>query len=128
MSADRRPASPDRQETLRVHVRSLDADRSLVTAAGALDLHTAPQLAGILQPLLLTDGHSVLVDLSGLAFLDSTGLTCLIAAYRTTRNTGARLALITPSERVRHMLALTGTDQVLPSYPTLDSVPDGPAR
>ncbi|MEV6960685.1 STAS domain-containing protein [Streptomyces sp. NPDC051207] len=127
MSADRRPASSDRQDTLQVHARSLDADRSLVTAVGALDLQTAPQLAGTLQPLLLTAGHTVLVDLSGVVFLDSTGLTCLIAAYRTTRNTGARLALIAPSERVRHMLALTGTDQVLSSYPTLDSVPDGPA-
>ncbi|MEW2286387.1 STAS domain-containing protein [Streptomyces sp. NPDC047841] len=119
-----RPASRDHQHTLRVHVRRLSARRHLVTVAGALDLHTAAHLADALRPLVLTGGHSVLVDLSGVGFLDSTGLTCLIAVYRTARGTGARLALIAPSERVRRMLALTGTDQVLHSYATVDSVPD----
>ncbi|CAL9657187.1 hypothetical protein SUDANB126_06851 [Streptomyces sp. enrichment culture] len=71
------PASPGRQDTPQVHVRSLDADRFLVAAAGALGLRTAPQLAGTLHPLPLTGGHRVLVDLSGIAFPDSTGLTCL---------------------------------------------------
>jgi anti-sigma B factor antagonist len=119
-----RPAGPDRRSHLDVQARALDADRFLVTAAGALDLLTAPQLADALQPLLDTGGRTVLVDLSAVTFLDSTGLTCLIAAYRTTRNTGARLALIAPSPPVRRMLDLTGVDQVLRSYPTPDGVPD----
>jgi anti-sigma B factor antagonist len=123
MSTDQ-PAPDDQWDALRVHARPLDAGRHLVTVEGALDLHTASQLADVLQPLLLTGGQSVLVDLSGVAFLDSTGLTCLIAAYRTARSTGARLALIAPGERVRRMLALTGTDRVLHSYATVDSVPD----
>ncbi|MFF8910257.1 STAS domain-containing protein [Streptomyces olivaceoviridis] len=123
MNTDR-PASRDRPHTLRVHVHRLSTDRHLVTVVGDLDLHTASHLADALQPLVLTDGHSVLVDLSDVTFLDSTGLTCLIAVYRTARSTGARLALIAPSERVRRMLALTGTDQVLHSYATPDSVPD----
>ncbi|GHA48017.1 MULTISPECIES: STAS domain-containing protein [Streptomyces] len=123
MNSDR-PASRDRPHTLRVHVRRLSTGRHLVTVVGDLDLHTASHLADALQPLVLTGGHSVLVDLSDVTFLDSTGLTCLIAVYRTARSTGARLALIAPSERVRRMLALTGTDQVLRSYATPDSVPD----
>ncbi|CAL9331267.1 Anti-sigma-B factor antagonist [Streptomyces sp. enrichment culture] len=125
MSIDR-PASSDRQDTLELRVRSLRADRSLVSVFGDLDLHTAPRLADVLQPLLHNSGHSVLVDLSGVTFLDSTGLTCLIEAYRTARTTGAGLMLIAPSERVRRMLALTGADQVLRSYPTVDAVPNGP--
>ncbi|MFJ5995177.1 STAS domain-containing protein [Streptomyces sp. NPDC092370] len=120
-----RPASSDRQATLELQVRSLNADRFLVRVLGDLDLHTASRLADVLQPLLRSSSHSVFVDLSGVTFLDSTGLTCLIAAYRTARHTGAGLVLIAPSERVRHMLALTGTDQVLHSYPTVDAVPDG---
>ncbi|MFF5536371.1 STAS domain-containing protein [Streptomyces cinerochromogenes] len=118
------PASRDRRHTLQVQVRPLSTDRHLVTVVGDLDLHTASRLADALQPLVLTGGHSVLVDLSDVTFLDSTGLTCLIAVYRTARSTGARVALIAPSARVRRMLALTGTDQVLHSYATLDSVPD----
>ncbi|MEW2511242.1 STAS domain-containing protein [Streptomyces sp. NPDC046870] len=123
MNTDR-PAFRDHQHTLQVRVRRLSTGRQLVTVAGALDLHTASHLADVLQPLVLTGGQSVLVDLSGVGFLDSSGLTCLIAVYRTARSTGARLALIAPSERVRRMLALTGTDRVLHSYATVDSVPD----
>ncbi|MFE9676779.1 STAS domain-containing protein [Streptomyces sp. NPDC006259] len=123
MSTDQ-PARGREQASLEVRVRTVAAGRHLVTAAGTLDIRTAPQLSEVLQPLLEADGHTVLADLSGVTFLDSTGLTCLIAGYRTTRITGARLALIAPSERVRHMLALTGTDQVLRSYPTTEAAPD----
>ncbi|MFF8592330.1 STAS domain-containing protein [Streptomyces sp. NPDC015220] len=123
MSTDQ-PIADDQDHTPYLHVRPLSTDRDLVTVRGDLDLHTAHRLADALHSLLLTDGHSVLLDLSGVTFLDSTGLTCLITGYRTARTTGARLALIAPSERVRRMLALTGADQILHSYPTPDSVPD----
>ncbi|MEG8279934.1 STAS domain-containing protein [Streptomyces sp. AHA2] len=124
MSGERRPAHDDQSHTLRLDVDPLDADRFVLTAVGPLDLHTAPEFSDTLQPLLRDGDHRVMVDLSRVEFIDSTGLTSLIAAYRTTRTTGARLALIAPSERVRAMLALTGTDQVLPSYATVHAVPD----
>lgn len=107
-----------------MHARSLDADRFLVTAAGALDLDTAPQLSDALRPLLDAGGHTALVDLAAVTFLDSTGLTCLIAAYRTTMDTGAHLALIAPSPPVQRMLDLTGVSQVLPSSPPPPGVDD----
>ena len=121
------PAPDDQQHASHVDVRRTGTDRHLITVQGTLDLHTARQLADTLQSLLLADGHSVLLDLSGVTFLDSSGLTCLIAAYRTARTTGARLALVAPSQPVRHMLALTGVDQVLHSYPAPDAVPHWPA-
>ncbi|WP_037857828.1 STAS domain-containing protein [Streptomyces sp. NRRL S-340] len=124
MSTDQPPASQHRQRAPHVDVHRTRADRRLETFRGGLDLHTAPHLADTLQPLLATEGHSVLLDLSGVTFLDSTGLTCLIAAYRTARTAGARLALIAPGERVRHMLALTGADRVLHSCPTPAAAPD----
>ncbi len=98
-------------------------DRRLVTVMGHLDLHTAHHLADALQPLLDRGPHTVLLDLSGVTFLDSTGVTCLITAYRTARSTGVRLALIAPSEPVRKMLQLTGVDQVLDSYPSPEAAP-----
>lgn len=121
MSTDRFAES---ERPLDVQVRALGPDRLLVTVTGALDLHSAPPLTEALQPLLGARGRTVLVDLAGVTFLDSSGLTCLIAAYRTTRDTGARVALVAPSPPVRAMLELTGVDQVLPSHPTPDAAPD----
>ncbi|GAA3050898.1 hypothetical protein GCM10010448_37460 [Streptomyces glomeratus] len=107
-----------------VQVHTAAPDRHLVTVTGHLDLHTAHHLADALQPLLDRGPHTVLVDLSGVTFLDSTGLTCLITAYRTARSTGARLSLIAPSQPVRKMLELTGVDQILDSYPSPEAAPD----
>jgi anti-sigma B factor antagonist len=116
---------PDERQAaaLAVEVRALAADRRLVTVTGHLDLHTAHRLADALNPLLDSGHPTVLADLSGVTFLDSTGLTCLINAYRAARRTGSRLALIAPSLPVQRMLQLTGVDQVLDSYPSLDAVP-----
>ncbi|MEU3842783.1 STAS domain-containing protein [Streptomyces sp. NPDC028635] len=102
-------------------VQRLAGDRTLVTVTGHLDLHTAHCLSEALEPLLDAE-HLVLVDLSAVTFLDSTGLTSLISAYRATRNTDARLALIAPSPPVQQMLRLTGVDRVLSIYPSPDAV------
>jgi anti-sigma B factor antagonist len=115
---------PERQAAaLAVQVHALAADRRLVTVTGHLDLYTAHRLGDALNPLLDSGHHTVLADLSGVTFLDSTGLTCLINAYRAARRTGSRLALIAPSLPVQRMLQLTGVDQVLDSYPSLDTAP-----
>ncbi|MFF9167770.1 MULTISPECIES: STAS domain-containing protein [unclassified Streptomyces] len=108
--------------SIAVEVRGLPADRTLVTVKGHLDLHTAHRLGDALEPLLLAD-RQVLVDLSAVTFLDSTGLTTLIHAHRTSRTTDTRLALIAPSAPVRQMLHLTGVDRVVNTYPSLDAVP-----
>jgi anti-sigma B factor antagonist len=50
-------------------------------------------------------------------FLGPTGLTVLISAYRTTRRTGARLALIAPSPAVQEMLRITGVDRIADACP-----------
>ncbi|MFF9024807.1 STAS domain-containing protein [Streptomyces eurythermus] len=124
MRAD--PPPPDGREgdtPVDVRVQRLADDRALLIVRGDLDLHTAHRLGDVLQPLLSGDEHMVLVDLSAVTFLDSTGLTMLISAYRTARSTGARLALIAPSPAVREMLRLTGVDRVVDAYPSLDAVP-----
>ncbi|MEU3957097.1 STAS domain-containing protein [Streptomyces achromogenes] len=124
MRAD--PPPPDGREgdtPVDVRVQRLADDRALLTVRGDLDLHTAHRLGDVLQPLLSGDEHMVLVDLSAVTFLDSTGLTMLISAYRTARSTGARLALIAPSPPVREMLRLTGVDRVVDAYPSPDAVP-----
>ncbi|MFJ4953808.1 STAS domain-containing protein [Streptomyces sp. NPDC088760] len=123
MSSDPPTSHPRPATAVDVQVRTLAPDRRLVTVSGQLDLHTAHGLADALEPLLGRNDQAVLVDLSGVTFLDSTGLTCLITAYRTARATGARLALIAPSRPVRTMLQLTGVDKVLDTYPSPEAAP-----
>ncbi|MTE17783.1 anti-sigma factor antagonist [Streptomyces sp. TRM43335] len=113
-------------QTMEVRARSLAVGRVLLTVTGEFDHHSAHRLTDTLRPALETGVTTVLLDLSGVSFLDSTGVTRLLRAHRDVRAVGGRLALIAPSRPVRRMLSITGVDQVLPDYPTPGDVPTDP--
>lgn len=88
---------------------------------GELDLHTAPELRDRLVRLV-QDGHThIFLDLSELSFMDSTGLGVLVGHLKRVREHEGTLVLVAPQPPVRKVLSVTGLDQVLPSYPTLEA-------
>ena len=58
--------------------------------------------------------RSIVVDLSNLTFIDSSGLRALLRAWELARTDGHDLAVIPGTEQVRHTMELTGLDRVLP--------------
>ncbi|MEU9590901.1 STAS domain-containing protein [Streptomyces sp. NPDC048193] len=115
------PGRPEHQptttDTLTVHVETLPDGTVLASLTGALDHHTVDRLTDAVQPALGTTAPTVWLDLAGLTFLDSSGLTRLLHLYRAARQTGGHLALIAPGARVRRMLDITGVGQVIPHHP-----------
>jgi len=91
----------------------------LVEVSGEVDLHTAPQLRAALSLAIdQADASSaVLVDLSRVSFIDSTGLGELVAAHKALQAHDASLHLVAGHDRVRRLLALTGLDEVLSVHP-----------
>lgn len=92
----------------------------LLDVSGEIDLHTAPTLRAALEPAVDAAGDShpaVVVDLSGVAFIDSTGLGELVGAHKALVEKGARLHLAASNERVRRLLSITGLDEVLDVHP-----------
>jgi anti-sigma B factor antagonist len=66
----------------------------------------------------ITAGKSVEVDLSGVTFIDSTGLNTLIGALSACESNGGALALsATLPDQVRRVLEITGVDTLLPIAP-----------
>src|SRR5687767_7707640 len=93
-----------------------DGDRAVVTLAGELDVNTAPQVAEALDGL--TDGDavtSVVIDVSRLTFVDSTGLRVILAGRESLQATGATLALDGASGVVERVLEMTGLHKLLTS-------------
>ncbi|WP_435271129.1 STAS domain-containing protein [Streptomyces sp. 1222.5] len=110
-------ADPARSEaTLTVHTEALADQSVLVTLNGTLDHHTSAQLPASLHALLPAARPAVLLDLSGLSFIDSTGLTCLLQVRRAVNDAGGAIDLIAPSPPVTRLLNLTGIDQVFPIH------------
>ena len=111
---------------LQLSTRPLDA-RALVSVGGEVDLDTASQLGEhALEAIRDVSSHLVL-DLSGVTFMDSTGLKVLLSIQRRVDLAAGSLAVVGTTRSVRRILALTGLDQTFTLYDTLDEVPDPPA-
>ncbi|HEY3941554.1 MAG TPA: STAS domain-containing protein [Acidimicrobiales bacterium] len=94
-----------------VSLDDLDPGAVLVTASGEIDVATAPRVqAAILAQL---DGRpvDVVVDLSAVSFLDSSGISALIRARRRVGEVGGTLRLRNPQPKVRRVLQITGVEQ-----------------
>jgi anti-sigma B factor antagonist len=89
---------------------------NVVTCSGNLDLETVDEFKVKVLSLLVVGQAPLVLDLSGLAFMDSTGLGGLIAALKRAREAEIGLDLVVNTERVSHLLTLTGVDVLLPVY------------
>jgi len=79
----------------------------VVVAAGDVDLAGGPVLE---QAILRREPHgSVVIDLSAVEFIDSSGLRSLLWASRRAKERGAEIELRSPSPGVQRLLSLTGT-------------------
>ena len=93
---------------------------TVVTLSGGLDAHTAGRLRSLLARQLLAGPGNLVIDLSGLSFIDSAGLAVLIAADKGMRRAGTQLVLAAPQAPVDKVLRLTGLTAVLTTAPTVE--------
>ena len=88
---------------------------AVLVLAGELDIATAPRLRTSVSDVLAADPPQVLVlDLSGLAFVDATGISVLVAAQRAVTSRGGSLCVRSPSRLVRRLIRLLDLEAVLP--------------
>ncbi len=100
---------------------TFDGDRGLVSMSGEVDIYTAPRLKERLALLLDAGVTRVVVDLSGVSFIDSTALGVLIGAVRRLREAGGVMALVVATRPVERVLMLTGLDRVFTIHATRDA-------
>jgi anti-sigma B factor antagonist len=92
--------------------RGIDAQGLVLALAGELDLESAPELERHLADLNRHQGR-LLIDLSGLDFMDSSGLSVIVHAHRLAQTDGHRLALRRGPSQVQRLFELTGVSQRL---------------
>jgi anti-sigma B factor antagonist len=85
---------------------------SLLEVHGEVDTLTAPQFTEAVEELLNDQAATLVLDLSGVTFLASSGLAVLIQAAHRVETRGARLRLVVATRAVRRPLEVTGTDQL----------------
>lgn len=91
-----------------------DGGRVRLDAVGDLDLDSAPKLLTEVVSQLESGAQELVVDLAGLAFIDSSGLGTLVGCWRRAQQAGATLVVANPGPDVSMTLEITGLDQILP--------------
>lgn len=89
-----------------------DDGEAIVSVRGEVDVVTVGQLRAVLQPLAVAGPGRIVVDVSEVSFIDSTGLGVLVGALERTRGRGAELVLRGPGASTRKILEITGLDVV----------------
>jgi anti-anti-sigma factor len=97
---------------LRVTVESVE-DACLLRVSGEVDASTASELRGYIRDAR-NEQDTVLVDLSEVDFMDSTGLRVLLDASRSSAMGKWEFFIVRPSATVRRLIELTATAGSLP--------------
>lgn len=88
-------------------------DAAVVTVAGEVDAHTASEVRAAVEAAIGPQAR-VVVDLTDVTFLDSTGLGVFVTALKHLREQQGTLDLVITSPRVLKVFELTGLDVVIP--------------
>ena len=91
----------------------------VVTLAGEVDLETSPDARRVLLDAVGRK-RPVLVDLSGVEYIDSSGMASLVEALQQAKRNGQVLALVAVSEAALRVLRLARLDQVFPVRGAVD--------
>jgi anti-sigma B factor antagonist len=105
-------------EALAVHESDVDGVR-LLEVFGELDLATAPRLCARLDAARGARVRRLVVDLTGVDFIDSTGLRALMGASTELRHAGGKLAVaLLPEGGVARLFDVTGIRESLRTFDT----------
>jgi anti-sigma B factor antagonist len=86
------------------------SDRECIAVLGELDIFTAPSLEDAVLGLEDAKPGLVVIDLTGVSFIDSTGLSVLLTASERAREQGRRLVVVRPPLPARRVFTLTRVD------------------
>ena len=127
-----RPSDVQQYSVERGHAPALEVSAvvseqtAIVHVAGELDLATAPELEKILHGLE-RECVRIVLDLSHLAFIDSTGLRLAVIEHQRAMVDGFEFAIAGATGPVLDVLRLTGLDIALPMAPDVASIVDSRA-
>jgi anti-sigma B factor antagonist len=102
-------------------VAELGSELALVSVSGELDLYDEPALS---RTLSSAEAPTVVLDLSGVSFLDSTICGLLVGEAKRRERVGGGLVLVGNGSRATKTLELAGIDRVVLLFPTLQSALD----
>jgi len=105
-------------------VRS-EGDTTIVALSGDVDLDNSPHVRNILLESV-SGKRGVLVEMSEVSYIDSSGIASLVEAYQSARRDSTPFALVAVSDSAMRVLELARLDQVFSIHASVsDALADG---
>ena len=93
----------------------------LVAVSGEIDVATAPQLRECLHRVIAEGGSTIVLDILGVTFLDSTALGVLVGALKRCRELGGDLHVVVADPRIVKIFEITGLTSVFTITDSLEA-------
>ena len=103
----------------------VSGDQTVVDVTGEIDVYTAPVLREELASLIDSERTDLIVDLSQVGFMDSTGLGVLVGALKKVRTLGGDLRLVINQEKILKVFRITALTQVFTIHSSIDEALQG---
>jgi anti-sigma B factor antagonist len=94
-----------------------DGALRILALEGELDIATSTELDGRLESIVDSSSEDLMVDLSGVRFMDSMGLQVLLRARRKLGRQDRQLALVCPPGPILRLLVVTNLDTAFSVHP-----------
>ena len=96
------------------------ADVPVVKVTGEIDVYTAPEFKSAVTEAIETGAVSLIIDLTNVSYMDSSGFGILLGATKRLRPKGGCINLLGCSEAVTRMLSITRLDTIFGIYRNLE--------
>lgn len=91
---------------MQINHSQTDGGVEVITLQGDVDMHVSPKVRNALLEVFSRDAKGIVVDLSGVPFMDSSGIATLVEGLRWSKKEKTRFILVGLQETVEHTLKL----------------------
>src|SRR5476651_1930782 len=98
-----------------------EGDVPVVSIAGDIDLESSPKLRDYLKPKAVAKTPALLLDFTGVNYIDSSGLATLIEYFQSVQSFKGKLALACLSPRVKNVFEIVRLEQIFSLHPDVPS-------
>ncbi len=94
----------------------------IISLRGELDVESSQEMKSEVRKLISSEAPNVVIDLTNVNYVDSSGLGTLIALQKDARFNGGSLSIVGASQQIRRVMKMTNLDKLFELYDKLDEV------
>lgn len=105
---------------MQIKIEQLNNDKAVLQPIGRMDIESSTTMRQAILDMVEQNIRTVVIDLSQVEFMDSSGLSALVSGMKALRRIDGKLNLCNANAQIRTALRLTMLDRVLPEFDSID--------